>query len=206
MGVKAELEVERYGYFPKGNGAATLTAQPTKDLLPIRLEKVGSFQAVEGVSVCTFLADRKVAERQANAASQRLTEKGFKANIQIVNDTSNTVQKGSSLVLWAETTTGAIAGADAIGELKKTAEAVGNQAAEKLLAEIAAQATVDTFLADMLIPYMALAKGASVYLTRTVSEHLETNIWLAEKILGVRFNVNRVGVLYRIEKLAEPDA
>jgi RNA 3'-terminal phosphate cyclase (ATP) len=206
MGVKAELEVQRYGYFPKGNGAASLTVEPTQNLQPIQLENFGKLQSVKGISVCTFLADRKVAERQAKTAAQRLTEKGIVADIQIVNDTSNALQKGSSLVLWAETDTGAIVGADAIGELKKTAEAVATQAAEKLLAEITSQATVDTFLADMLIPYMALAKGASAYRTRTVSDHLETNIWLAEKILGVRFNVNRVGAIYRIEKLAEPDA
>jgi RNA 3'-phosphate cyclase len=206
MGVKAQLEVQRYGYFPKGNGAASLNVEPTQSLQPLQLGEFGNLAAVKGVSVCTFLADRKVAERQADAATQRLAMEGFKADIQVVNDTSNTLQKGSSMVMWAETDTGAILGADAIGELKKTAETVGNQAAEKLLAEISGQATVDTFLADMLIPYMALAKGASVYLTRTVSEHLETNIWLVQEILGVRFNVNRVGALYRVEKQAEPDA
>ncbi len=206
MGVDAELEVQRYGYFPKGNGAASLKVKPTQNLQLIRLEGFGKLERVQGVSVCTFLADREVAERQAKAAAKRLAEKGIKAEIQIVNDSSNTVQKGSSLALWAETTAGALLGADAIGELRKTAEAVGSEAAQKLLAELEVQATVDTFLADMIIPYLALAKGASAYLTRTFSEHLETNIWLAEKMLGVRFNVNRVGALYRVEKLAEADA
>jgi RNA 3'-terminal phosphate cyclase (ATP) len=55
-------------------------------------------------------------------------------------------------------------------------------------------------LADMLIPFVALAEGASAFLTRTVSEHLETNIWLTEQMLGVRFNVTKQNGLYRIEK------
>ena len=202
MGVDAELSVQRYGYYPKGNGEATLTVQPTASLKPFRLESFGKLQNVKGVSVCTFLRDRKVAERQAKAATQRLSERGYHADIQIVNDTSNPVQKGSSIALWAETDTGAVLGADAIGELKKMAEAVGTEAAEKLSVELTANATVDVYLADMLVPYMALTKGASAYLTRTVSDHLEANIWLTEKMLGVHFNVNRVGALYRVEKLA----
>jgi RNA 3'-terminal phosphate cyclase len=47
---------------------------------------------------------------------------------------------------------------------------------------------------------VALAEGTSAFLTRTVSDHLEANIWLAEKILGVQFNVRKINSLYRIEK------
>jgi len=102
--------------------------------------------------------------------------------------------------LWAETDTGAAVGADAIGELGKTSEAVGREAAEKLYAEFSAMPTVDVHLADMLIPYVALAEGASVFSARRVSDHLEANIWLAEKMLGARFNIKKVHSLYRIEK------
>ena len=112
------------------------------------------------------------------------------------------MQKGSSIALWAETDAGAILGADSLGELKKMAEAVGVEVAEKLASELASQTTVDVNLSDMLVPYMALVKGESAYLTRVVSEHLEANIWLAEKMLNARFNVKSVGALYRVEKLA----
>jgi RNA 3'-terminal phosphate cyclase (ATP) len=201
MGVEAELTVQRYGYYPKGNGAVTLTIKPAS-LKTIKLETFGNVTSVNGISVCTFLADRKVAERQANEATKHLTN--YTPNIQIVNDTSNSVQKGSSIALWATTDTGVIVGADAIGELRKPAEAVGAEAAEKLAAELHAKPTADEHLADMLIPYMALAKGSSVFLTAKVTPHIEANIWLAEIMLGARFNVNRVGALFRVEKLAEP--
>lgn len=204
MGVEAELTVQRYGYYPKGNGEATLTVKPTTELRPIRLENFGKLKQVNGVSVCTFLADSKVAERQAKAATEYLLQKSYRSNIQIINDASNPVQKGSSIALWAQTDTEVIVGADSIGELKKMAEAVGVEAAERLNAELEANATVDLHLADMLIPYVALAKSSSVYLTRSLTDHIESNIWLAEKMLDIHFNVNRVGNLYRIEKLAEP--
>jgi len=201
MGVNAAITVHKYGYYPKGMGEVTLTVEPCMELQPLRLEEFGILKAVKGVSVCTFLANRKVAERQAAAANNYLKAKGFAADIQIINDWSNPLQKGSSLVLWAETDKGALLGADAIGELKKTSEAVGVEAVEKLYAEVSAKATVDVHLADMLVPYIALAKGSSAYLTRTVSDHLETNIWLAQTLLGVKFKVERVNGLYKVERV-----
>jgi RNA 3'-phosphate cyclase len=201
MRIVTALAVHKYGYYPKGMGEITITVEPCQSLNPLRLEKFGNIQAVKGVSVCTFLADRKVAERQAKAANDCLKEKGYVADVQIVNDQSNPKQKGSSIVLWAETDTNAILGTDAIGELKKTSETVGREAAEKLYAELSAEPTVDAHLADMLIPYIALARGESTYLTRTASEHLETNIWLAEKMLNVKINVEKIGRLYRIKKI-----
>ena len=201
MRINTTLTVHKYGYYPKGMGEITITVESCKSLNPLRLEKFGKIQAIKGVSVCTFLADRKVAERQAKVANNYLKEKGYTADIQIINDQSNPLQKGSSLVLWAETDTSIILGTDAIGELRKTSETVGREAAEKLYAEICAKPTVDVHLADMLIPYVALAQGRSAYLTRTISEHLETNIWLAEKIMNVKFEVKKVNGLYRIEKV-----
>ena len=201
MGIRASLTVHKYGYYPKGMGEVTITLEPCKSPQPVSLDNFGRIKTIKGVSVCTFLAERRVAERQAQAANDYLKEKGYKADIQIINDKSNPLQKGSSLVLWAETDTDAILGADAIGELRKTSETVGREAAEKLYMEISAKPTVDAHLADMLVPYVALAKGKSAYLTRTISEHLETNIWLAEKILNVKFNVEKVDGLYRIEKV-----
>jgi RNA 3'-terminal phosphate cyclase (ATP) len=201
MGLDASIMVHKYGYYPKGMGEVTMTVKPSRSLQPIRLENFGKLKSVKGVSVCTFLAERKVADRQARAASEHLSEKGYAADIQIVNDRSNPLQKGSSIVLWAETDAGAIMGADAIGELGKPSEAVGREAAERLCTELSATPTVDVHLADMLIPYVALAEDSSAFLTRRVSDHLEANIWLAEKILGVRFNVEKVNNLYRIERV-----
>jgi len=200
MGLEATITVHKYGYYPKGMGEVSMTVRSPASLKPIRLSNFGKLKTVKGVSVCTFLADREVAERQAKAAYAFLNEKGYAADIHFVNDQSNPFQKGSSIALWVETDTGATVGADAIGELKKTSEAVGRKAAEKLNAELSVKPTVDVHVADMLIPYMALAEGTSSFLTREVSEHLETNVWLAEKMLKVRFKIQKVNNLFRIEK------
>ena len=200
MGVEAEISVQKYGYYPKGMGEATMTVKPNRQLKPFTLEGFGKIKSIKGVSVCTFLANRQVAERQAKAAQDTLAKNGYNVDIQVINDESNPIQKGSSIVLWAETDSGVIVGADTIGELRKMSEDVGKEAAQKLVAELSAKPTADVFLADMLIPYMALAEGKSTVYARTISEHIESNIWLMEKMLNVKFTTTKVNTLYRIEK------
>ncbi len=199
-GLEASIKVQRYGYYPKGMGEVNLRVQPSGKLTPLRMEEFGKVEEIGGVSVCTFLADRRVAERQANAAVNMLKARGYDPRVQIVNDFSNPLQKGSSLVLWAGTDKGALLGGDAIGEIRKPSEAVGREAAENLLVEVDSGATVDSHLADMLIPYLALAEGESTYLTRMITDHLESNMWLSDKILGVEFRVVKKGDLYQIVK------
>jgi RNA 3'-phosphate cyclase len=200
MGLESSLEVHKYGYYPKGMGEVTLGIKPAQRLSPLRLEEFGSIIGIKGVSVCTFLADRRVAERQAREAERLLSAQGYRAVIQVVNDFSNPSQKGSSLTLWARTSTSVLLGADSIGEIRKPSETVAREAVKRLVDEIQVQPTVDVYLADMVVPYIALAKGESAYLTRTMTDHLESNLWLASTILGADFGVEKKDQLFRIVK------
>ena len=199
MGLKASLTIKKFGYYPKGMGEVILNVYKNSELTSIRLDNFGEIDEVGGISVCTFLEKQKVAARQAETAKNIMKNNGYNPNINIVNDKSNPQQKGSSLVLWAKTNTGVLLGGDAIGELRKSSEAVGREAAENLLKETRQKTTVDEHLADMLVPYIALANGKSVYLTRRLTEHLETNIWLVEKILDTKIQTTTVGNLIRVE-------
>ena len=200
MGLEASIEIRRYGYYPKGGGEVTLKTQPYSHLKPLILEKFGDIEEISGISICTFLADRKVALRQAKEAERLLKSRGYDPKIQIINDFSNPVQKGSSLALWAKTDADVILGSDAIGELRKPSEAVAREAVKNLLDEIQAEPTVDIHSADMLIPYVALANGESIYLTRFITDHMESNLWLVNEILGVSFDVKKHGSLIVLAK------
>ena len=200
MGLKTCLDVRRFGYYPKGMGEAVLTVNPAAQFNSLCMEEFGEITAVEGVSVCTFLEKQRVAERQAEVATNILGNHGYDAKIRVVNDRSNQLQKGSSIALWAKTSKGALVGGDAIGEIRKSSEAVGREAAENLVKELEVKATVDVHLADMLIPYIAIANGTSAYLTREMTDHIDTNIWLTEKILDVKIQITKAGRLYKIEK------
>jgi len=200
MGLKTGLTIHKYGYYPKGMGEISLVVQPCKKLSPLHLPQFGKKIHTNGLSVCTFLKNRKVADRQAKAATKHLKDHGYDVQIKVVYDSSNPYQKGSSIVLFTQTDCGVLLGTDEIGGLGKSSEIVGNNAAKKLLKELKAQATVDINLADMLIPYIALAEGNSIFLTRSMTEHLSTNIWLTQKLLNVNFQIKKSGKLYRIEK------
>jgi len=200
MGVRASVSVRKYGYYPVGMGEATLVTEPAEKLAPLWLARRGRVAEVKGVSVSTFLKERRVSERQAFAAEKELARQGYRSRTLVIYDTSNPLQKGSSIVLWAEFEEGAILGGDAIGEPGKPSETVGAEAARKLLEELRSSATVDIHLADMLIPYVALAPTGSLYVAREISEHIDTNLWLAKKILGVEFYVRKVEGGYEIER------
>jgi RNA 3'-terminal phosphate cyclase (ATP) len=200
MGVKASIEVKKYGYYPKGMGEVEFEVQPFKKLFPIRLEQFGKIREIKGISTCTFLADRRVAERQAEQAKKILEKRGFNSKIRIVNDYSNPFQRGSSILLWLETDSGVILGSDSVGEINKSSEAVAKEAVHFLLDEIKTKATVDVHLADMLIPYMAIAEKSSSYLTQKLTDHLKANIWLSTKFLNADFQFEKKGRLFHIMK------
>lgn len=200
LGVQATIQLLSYGYYPKGMGAVIFRTKPSQYLHPINLNKFGKIKYVKGLSVSTFLKNRNVAQRQAITAASYLKQFGIQSDITILNDTSNPFQKGSSIALWAKTTTGAIIGADAIGDRKKSSEEVGREAAKRLISDINSKATVDENLSDMLVPFIALTKGKSSFLTRILSNHLLTNIWLMEKLLKTHFIIKKIDNLYKITK------
>ncbi|MCW4051939.1 MAG: RNA 3'-terminal phosphate cyclase [Candidatus Bathyarchaeota archaeon] len=202
MGLETSLKIQKYGYYPKGMGEVSVCVKPNRRLNSLSLDKFGKLNSVRGISVCTHLASRRVAERQAKAAENFFGERNQEADIEVINDFSNAVQKGSSLTLWATTNRGAILGADAIGEPRKPSERVGTEAASYLLQEITSKATVDIHLADLLVPYMALAAERSVFQVRSTSDHLNTNIWLMNEYLDAKFKVERIGKLYQVIKEA----
>ena len=200
MGLKSSLTVRKFGYYPKGMGEVILKVSNNYELRSLSITKFGEIERIEGVSVCTFLEKQMVAERQAEAATKILRNKGYATEIDVVNDESNPLQKGSSIVLWTKTSNGATVGGDAIGELRKSSETVGKEAADNLIKETETHAALDVHLADMLVPYIALAKGTSTYTARKITDHIDTNIWLVEKILDTKIQVTKVEKLYEIEK------
>jgi RNA 3'-terminal phosphate cyclase len=70
------------------------------------------------------------------------------------------------------------------GRLGRSSEFIGKTVADNLLEDILSGATVDRFAADQLILYAALAEGESVYKIPFMNEHIDSNLWLIQEILG----------------------
>jgi RNA 3'-terminal phosphate cyclase (ATP) len=134
-----------------------------------------------------------VAQRQADAAKEKLSKAGFSSlNIAIETYPPNQdphLAPGSGITLLAKFSSGAILGADSLGERGKPAESVGEEAATSLLKEIASGAPVDKHMGDMIIPYLAVADGVSEIQVSEITPHTITNIKVAEMLTGIKFTV-----------------
>lgn len=190
IGADLELKIEKVGYVPQGKGEISLHIYPlSSSLKPLALLNQGSIIKIEGIALSSHLKEKKVGERMAEEAKKVLQKKGYKAEIKIVDDNTS-VQPGAALALFAYTNTGCIIGADMAGAPGRSSEKIGRKVAQNLIEDIESGATVDRFLADQLIIYSALAEGTSEYIVPRLTSHIETNLWLVEKIIGAKTEIS----------------
>jgi RNA 3'-terminal phosphate cyclase (ATP) len=162
----------------------------TGKIKPIRLSSQGDVTGIEGFALSSHLKQRRVSERMVEKCSQLLKSNGYDARIEIIND-ATALQRGAALAIYAKTSSGCIIGADRAGKPGRTSEDIGEYVAKNLLEDLATGATVDRYLADQLIFYAALADGVSQFRIPRLTEHVETNLWLVESMLGARIEVNK---------------
>lgn len=200
---KIDVKLIKRGYYPKGGGKVDLKIIPKFKLNEFRdfneflnfvksknmdynLTEQGKLIKIEGLSnASNYLKEAEVAERQAKSAKQVLAK--LNTPVGIHPEYYDTLSPGSGIVLWAEFENTRIGG-DSLGEKGKRAEAVGKEAAEMLLKEIDSGAPVDEYLADQILPFMALTKFSKIRVSK-VTEHCKTNIYVIEKFLDVKFRI-----------------
>jgi RNA 3'-phosphate cyclase len=184
MGYDAELSIIRRGHYPRGGGIVNVKINPVKKLMPINAENL-KLGKIKGISHAVKLPEH-VAVRQAESAEKLLEANGFDAEIEIEHS-DKALGPGSGIVLWNEGDTPI--GGSAIGERGLRAEKVGESAVEELLYHISREAAVDKYIGDQIIPYMAIA-GKSRVKTAELTLHAVTNIFVTEKIIGKKFELD----------------
>jgi len=186
VGEKTTIDVKKEGFYPKGGAEVVVETVPWKPR-KIELLEAGPVEKILGVSCASLpLARAKVAERQVDAAGMILRQKlGKTLDAEIKYKPTDST--GSGILIYAKTKH-SIVGGDCIGELRKSAEEVGKEAAKNLIIDLA-QGAVDRHAADMLLPYLALAGNGSIR-TPEITNHITTNISVIEKFLPVRFVVD----------------
>jgi len=191
MGYKSRIELIQRGHYPRGGGILKAEIFPVKKLYPLKILKP-EIDSIKGISHATNLPPH-VAKRQALAAEKILAKTGYEVDI-AVEHTSNDLSSGSGIVVWAQGNTRI--GGNALGERGKSAEKVGEEAAKNLMYSLERKATLDNYMGDQIIPYMALA-GDSCFKIPTLSSHACTNIQIVKKITGKTFMVHpsREGVV-----------
>ncbi len=188
MNYQGIVEIKKRGYYPRGGGRINTNLFPVSKLTSLCLKKNQEAPMIFGLSHCGSLP-RHVAERQANAAANTLSQGGYQIETIDIEHSSDTLSPGSGISLWARKQNNCIIGADALGQRKLKAEVVGEQAATLLIQELKTSAPVDVHQADMIIPYIALAEGESSFFVSELAMHTITNIHVAEKFLNIKFDV-----------------
>jgi len=195
-GCKFELDIVKRGYYPKGGGEVHLRVDPIKEpLKPIILTDPGKVQQIE---IRAFVAG-KIPDHVGNriiASAKGILGKTFDLSMikdEMVRESpAKSVGDGTGLIIVATTTSGCIFGTSSLGEMGKTAEAVGKEAAEELVKNIKYGGCVEEYLQDQLIIYMALANGESKMLSGPISLHTETAIWIAQTLTKAKFQVEKL--------------
>jgi len=199
MGIGAELRLVRAGYVPLGAGVVELRVRPVeRSIAALVLDEPGRVGGVAGLAFASHLAARGVSERMARACEEQLARAGLASRIDRVED-EQALHAGAGLATWAETTTGCRLGSDRAGAVRRSSEAIGRFVAQRLLEDLSTGATVDRHLADQLVLFAAVAAGVTRYRVPRETEHLASNLWLAERF-GAK--TRRSGRVVEIEGIA----
>jgi RNA 3'-phosphate cyclase len=187
MGYQCEARIVKHGYYPQGGAEVEVAATPGA-LKPLRLMERSDIREIHGVSnASAHLQKQAVAERQMKTARELVFSK-TSLTPKIKTEYVDSLCPGSGIVLWAECDESVI-GADALGERGKRAEDVGSEAGQNLLNEIMIYSCVGAHAADNLIPYLAFCPGESGFKTSRITDHVKTNILVAERFLDAEFEI-----------------
>ena len=186
FGFEGSIQLNRWGWYPKGGGEAIAKVQPTADWRGVQLGDRGKLQAIYGISAASNLPEH-IVKRQRAQIQKRLAQFDSPVNIERVEGES--IGQGTLVFLTAEFEN-VQAGFSSLGARGKRAERVADEACQALENFRASGAAIEPHLADQLILPMALAKGESRFTTSHITRHLTTNIWLVQQFLPVQFEVN----------------
>jgi RNA 3'-terminal phosphate cyclase (GTP) len=200
MGYRVNLRIVKRGYYPKGGGIVQVQVAPPEGehLEALRLPVAEDTLASYGVShASSDLSTERVAERQRKQAIRGLTDL-LHIPSRIESEYGATDSTGSGLLVWA-TTKASVAGACTLGTSRKPAEQVADEAVEMLMRTYHARAAVDPWLGDQILPYMALCREPSLISVPYLTRHMQTNMWVIQRFLNVRFFCEEEGGRVRIE-------
>ncbi|RJQ15001.1 MAG: RNA 3'-phosphate cyclase [Nitrospiraceae bacterium] len=190
LGVKIGPSISIYGFYPKGGGEVRFNIHPIGKIKGVNAVSKGRLLSIAGYSAVSNLP-RHIAERQKSAVMQSLSP--LHADIDVIDVPSP--GQGTFVFLRGEYEN-SLTGFSALGARGKPAEEVGREAAALFKDFHDAPICLDPHLADQMVIYLSLSREESTFTTR-ITQHLVTNLWVIEKFLKMRYqlegNLNSAG-------------
>lgn len=184
FGVSISMETLHHGFYPVGGGKIKARIEPST-LHGIKVLERGSLELIDVLAIASrHLKETRVAERLIEGFRKLLSKARFQTQY------FDVPSPGCFIRSFARFRNSVI-GSDGLGERGKRAEDIGYETADRLKKEIEGEATIDEWMVDQLLPYMALAafktgEESGVKIPR-LSKHAKTNIWVVTQFLPVHF-------------------
>jgi RNA 3'-terminal phosphate cyclase (ATP) len=183
MGAKVELELSRYGFFPRGGGEIVAKITPSA-LSALTLNERG--ERVRGYAEAYVAAlPINIAQRELEMIGKRLK---WSQDELFIRGLANDAGPGNAVTITVEhaNVTEVFTG---FGERGVRAEEVASKAVDEARVYIAASTAVGEHLADQLLLPMALGQGGS-FTTHIVTEHLRSNASIIETFTPRRVTID----------------
>ena len=199
MKLRVRSSVVRRGYYPRGGGEVVIEVEPGVPA-PLNLPSAPTRWDVRGRAHVSNLPPN-IGERMRSAAESTLA-RPCAISVKTLSG-ADAIGPGGAVTLWAAGEAARL-GASRVAERGVRAETLGQSVAAELALELASGATLDEHAADQVLVFLAMANGASSFLTREVSSHASTAMWLLEQFLPVKFAVVPEASLWRVTIAPSP--
>ncbi|MHA1147022.1 MAG: RNA 3'-terminal phosphate cyclase [Promethearchaeota archaeon] len=204
-GYKIDIEIKKYGMYPKGDAYTKCIFYPPKDeLKSINLTELGNIDRIQGEIIITNHLRRNrdnIVHRIKKSIKQAL-KRQFPIETTISHEWVESVSPGVGLSLWAESDKGAIISTGTLlGERQISSEKLGEMAANEIIKYIKNKIPVDNYLSDQLIPLMSYIKKPSSIKVLEVTSHTKTNLDLIKKFSNRNHNIIKQNNHYIIQYL-----
>jgi len=180
MGIEFSLELCKRGYYPKGGGEIDLHVKSSKIRSIILTKKKTKTIKI----ICTFSKLLKEdIENEVEKIKEKLIEKDFIVNTEIKNQ--DAIDSGASLLIFS-IDENSINGIDGLYDKKMKKFSVDlNKFYKNSLG-------VDENLVDMLVPVASLGPEKTIFHIKSISKHLETNLFVTSKITGCKYGIGKI--------------
>ena len=186
LGFRAEIKLERGGFYPRGGGKAKVKIFPFGELQPYNCSNRGELMEIRGISGAANL-EKTIAKRQKHQALRRLYKICQNSKIKTVDVPSP--GKGTFILLKAKFSGCGCACFSALGAPGKPAETVADEAVNDLISFLKTDGCVDQYLADQILLPLSIIPEESSFSTNRITQHLLTNIHVIQQFLSVKITV-----------------